>query len=29
MLEPLKEMEDVKSVEQTFLDNEKYYQLVR
>jgi hypothetical protein len=29
MLEPLKEIEDVKSVERTFLDNDKYYQLVR
>ncbi|KZR97401.1 Uncharacterized protein APZ42_007751, partial [Daphnia magna] len=29
MTEPLKEMEDVKLLEQTLLDNDKYYQLVR
>lgn len=29
MPEPLKEMEDVKLLEQTLLDNDKYYQLVR
>ena len=29
MTEPLKEIEDVKALEQTLLDKDKYYQLVR
>ncbi len=29
MTKPLKEMEDVKSLEQTLLDNDKYYHLAR
>ncbi len=29
MTEPLKEIEDIKALEQTLLDNDKYYQLVR
>lgn len=29
MTEPLKEIDDIKALEQTLLDNDKYYQLVR